>query len=410
MQLRLLPYSHIKGQKEHDRMAESKFVPAKVVGKMDLKKDRGGPSEKEILGQTSENSSTTEEMEGKISPTADDINEPKGSDAEASIVGSPESASTDSSTSENQSIPHMSSAGHSPAADQAPQETSEPISPVSPLESDRLQMAITFNKGYLDKYINPSALQGVGIIGPPEILLDEHSLERLMKELWCHKVESGMDESGRLVAAQKFDNNPERIFSPGRSSGVIYAQMSKILDGKIDARRLAEATRAAGVYLELKQAFPEFKLSYSQRVQIGRLNNRLHRILLARGADAEKLTVEQLKKRVATFSGEVIPEDTRISKAIVRQLNAARNLLTDPETRFFVGNRDRLKKALDQDIRSDMLKHTVAARKNVGAINQLLVDLENALVDIEVSERKKKASEADENTNAGDPGRGQDDR
>lgn len=243
----------------------------------------------------------------------------------------------------------------------------------------------------LDAYIHPS-LDGstiaLGMIGPPAVLLDDNGLKRVVTGIWFGKCISGLDETGRLVGAQRFENDPEKIFRKGRKPGVVFASIERLMDGKIDRRRIAESTRAYGVELELKQVGLMFDLGYTQRAQIGRLTEKAHRMLLAREIHAKNPSVELIKKRVAEMLKKDSLDDHATGQALLRELQTAGNLLSDDDMKEFVKDKKRLK-SLTSKARLQIRASLEGAKANVGVTGDIINDLENILWGIELEEKQQ---------------------
>ncbi len=245
-----------------------------------------------------------------------------------------------------------------------------------------------------DPYIYSSPYDSaiaIGKIGPPAVLLDEVALKGVLEGLWTEKILSGLDETGRLVGAQKFDNDPEKIFRKGRKPGVVFAAIEKLLGAKIDRRRIAESTRAYGVELELRQTLAPIELNYSQRAQIGRLEEKTDRILLAFEAHDEKLSVDRIKKRVSDLLRKDGLDDQSTGQALLRELQTASNLLRNEDIQEFVRDEKRLK-TLTPEARLRIRSGIEGALTNVTLTSDALNDLESVLWNIELAERGQKAA------------------
>jgi hypothetical protein len=251
-------------------------------------------------------------------------------------------------------------------------------------------VAVSFGSD-LDPLIYPS-LDGsaiaIGASGPPMVILDDAGLKQRLGKTWGDKILSGLDETGRLVGAQRFDNDPEKIFRKGRKPGVVFAAIERLMEGKIDRRRIAESTRGYGVELELNAAGLPFQLPYSPRAQIGRLPEKADRIRVAREAHEKKWSVETIKQEVGALLRKATLDDHQTAQALLRDIQTAGNLLQDEDIREFVKDKKRLK-TLDPKARLGLRKGIQDVRHNVALTGDILDNLEDVLWNIEREERER---------------------
>jgi hypothetical protein len=307
------------------------------------------------------------------------------------------SASTDPEGAGHEPLPETDDLTGTPVSGEEPQAIiSGPVTSATP---DAMPNPVVVSFGSdLDPLIYPS-LDGtaiaIGALGPPMVILDDIGLKQRLGKTWGDKILSGLDETGRLVGAQRFENDPEKIFRKGRKPGVVFAAIERLMEGKIDRRRIAESTRGYGVELELNEAGLHFQLPYSSRAQIGRLVEKADRIRLAREVHDKKLSVEAIKKEVTALLRKDTLDDHQTARALLRDIRTAGNLLRDEDINEFVKDKKRLK-TLDPGARLGLRKGIEDARKNVALTGDILDDLEVVLWNLEREERENKSETNEE--------------
>jgi hypothetical protein len=329
-------------------MTKEKYEPAKIVGKVDLKKDDKG-----------------------ISP---DHNEPAKSSIEEPLEGTKESTANSAASSQTASDGFQETV---PSAGLA----QEPITDLLHRNADQDRADIESWEKDAIRSERASTLPGVR--PTVKAMVDE------VKRLIVAFVGKGLEAIGAYLLVNVFDGNFKKALSKDPYKGTSLNDLARHKEMPLSRQRLAECIRSAGVGAELESLGLHLDwLTFFHKVEISKLKNPEIRVQLAMEAHEKELTVNEVRDRVKKLTGKTISSDKQMVKTLIRQLKDVARLTADDDTREFLLDKDRLKEALDKGETAQLLDSSEKFRKASAESREVLQQLETTLEDIVLERRQ----------------------
>lgn len=351
-------------------MTKEKFEPAKILGKVDLKKDGKGNSLNDNSGiglKESEESATsgplsTETQAGAMSATEQGVG--RASESSANSVASSETPSD-----------HFQETVTSAGQDQ------ESITDLLHRNADRDRADIAAIENGTIRSERASTLQGVR----PTVKEMVDEVKRLIVEF----VGKGLEAIGSYLLTYVFDGNFKKALSKDPYKGTSLNDLARHKEMPLSRQRLGECIRSAGVDAELESLGHHLhRLTFYHKVEISRIKNSEVRVQLALEAHEKELTVQEVRDKVKKLTGKTISADKRMVKTLIRQLKEVAQLTADDDTREFLLDKDRLKEALDKGETAQLLDSSEKFRKASAESREVLQQLETTLEDIVLERRQ----------------------
>jgi hypothetical protein len=328
-------------------MTKEKYEPAKIIGKVDVKKDDKGHSP--------------------------DHNEPTKSSIEQPLDGTKESTSNSAASSQTPSDGFQETV---PPAGLAQESITDLLRRNA--EQDRADIAAAQNGAIPSE--RASTLPGHPTV---KEMVDE------VKRLIVLFVGKGLEAIGAYLLVNVFDGNFKKALSKDPYKGTSLNDLARHKEMPLSRQRLAECIRSAGVGAELESLGLHLDwLTFFHKVEISKLKNPEIRVQLAMEAHEKELTVNEVRDRVKKLTGKTISSDKQMVKTLIRQLKDVARLTADDDTREFLLDKDRLKEALDKGETAQLLDSSEKFRKASAESREVLQQLETTLEDIVLERRQ----------------------
>jgi hypothetical protein len=362
-------------------MTERKFEPAKIIGKVDLKKDDKENKPDDNLGIDGEESQESN-ADGPLSTGMQD--------AAISPTDRKMGAATESTAN--------SAASSEDTSDQV-QETVPPLSQAPESMTDLLHQYAEQDRADIEAWEKNSN----ALVGAPGVAADRPTVKEMVdevKRLIVEFVGKGLEAIGAYLLVNVFDGNFKKALSKDPYKGTSLNDLARHKEIPLSRQRLAECIRSAGVGAELESLGLHLDwLTFFHKVEISKLKNPEIRVQLAREAHEKELTVNEVRDRVKKLTGKSISSDKQMVKTLIRQLRDVARLTADDDTREFLLDKDRLKEALDKGETAQLLDSSEKFRKASAESREVLQLLETTLEDI-VLERRQDQEDGPDKANA----------
>lgn len=365
-------------------MKEEKFEPAKVVGKVDLKKE----SKKKGTG------SEPEAMEGleKIALEDEEIVDTESNGSDLPLAVAVESPNTDTE------LESEDTGGEKADGDGATDSTTRPDSSVveyaKNLPDSLKEIAFEGEGDSLRETIEPHVNHdeadagGEGVLFAPEAPKLPTTRPTFRQKV-AHilgivvgAIVGALDDIGLHLLDWEFGGNFENALKKDPYKDTSLTELARHKDIPFTRQRLAECLRAAAVGREMEAMGEKYdSVDFYKRVELSRVRNQEVRLKLARRVLDEHLTVKMVRDEVRKLSGRKTSADSRLGKAVIRQLGEMARLSVDDETTEFLLDKDRLKAALNEGERGDLLKHCRKFGETINVCRDLLTQLEKTVVE-----------------------------
>jgi hypothetical protein len=136
------------------------------------------------------------------------------------------------------------------------------------------------------------------------------------------------------------------------------------------------------------------QLHFEHLLQIARLKKREQRLEMARVAQENKLTSNELKKIIDNMIGKKVSQDKQIARALTRQLREFVRLTADEDVRGFLEDKDR-SAVLDPTEIAQLLEFSAKFREAAGDSDGRLRQLETNLRENFVENQPQKDQASD---------------
>jgi hypothetical protein len=134
-------------------------------------------------------------------------------------------------------------------------------------------------------------------------------------------------------------------------------------------------------------------LHFEHLLQIARLKTREQRLEMARVAQENKLTSNELKKLIDNMLGKTASQDKQIARTLLRQLREFVRLASDEDVQAFLEDKER-SAALDHTEIAQLLDFSGKFRETAGETQEMLKQLEVNLRENFVEKQQQKVLEA----------------
>ena len=182
-----------------------------------------------------------------------------------------------------------------------------------------------------------------GSIDPtPDLTLDEKAA--FIRETVFVTVANASDRVGEFLGQTEFEGDYKKALSKDPYKGTSLNELGNHKDQPLSRQRLAECVRgyAVGTEMEEELGMERDSIDFYKRVEISRIINRDDRMKLILMAEAQKLTVKEIREEVKRQTRKVVSTDRDLSEAVMKQLMGGR-LAGDQDIRDFLLDKDRLK-------------------------------------------------------------------
>jgi AraC-like DNA-binding protein len=147
---------------------------------------------------------------------------------------------------------------------------------------------------------------------------------------------------GYYLLAVYFDGDESKAFARNPYKETSINDLAKRDDIPFTRQKLTECIKAAAADMELRKHGHHYEhLHYEHLVQSARLKKQEQRLEMARVAQEQKLTSNELKKRIDAMLGKTISQDKQIAKTLTRQLREFVRLDSDEDVQGFLEDKDR---------------------------------------------------------------------
>ena len=130
-------------------------------------------------------------------------------------------------------------------------------------------------------------------------------------------------------------------------------------------------------------------LHFPHLLQLARLKKREQRLEMARVAQENKLTSNELKKLIDNTLGKTPSQDKQIARTLIRQLREFVRLTSDEDVQGFLEDKDR-SAVLDHTEIAQLLEFSGKFREAMGDSEEMLKQLEDNLRENFVKKQPKK--------------------
>jgi hypothetical protein len=184
---------------------------------------------------------------------------------------------------------------------------------------------------------------------------------------------------GYYLLAVYFDNDESLAFSKNPYKETSINDLAKRDDIPFSKQKLTDCMKAAAVDMELHKngdVYERFDhLNYEHLLQLGRLKKQDQRLSIARVANRNKLTSNELKKFIDNMLGKRTSQDKQIGRTLIRQLREFVRLASDEDVRSFIAEKDR-SAVLDHTETAQLLDFSGKFRQTVSDSQEMLKQLE----------------------------------
>ncbi|MBI5249100.1 MAG: hypothetical protein HY912_06365 [Desulfomonile tiedjei] len=181
---------------------------------------------------------------------------------------------------------------------------------------------------------------------------------------------------GYYLVAVFFDSDESQAFSKNPHKETSLNDLAKRDDIPFTRQKLTDCIKAAAVDKEL-HTLGEYDehLNYEHELQIARLKKQEQRLAVARITIVNKLTSNELKKLIDNMLGKRASQDKQIGRTLIRQLREFVRLASDEDVRSFIAEKDR-SAVLDHTETAQLLDFSGKFRQTVSGSQEMLKQLE----------------------------------
>ncbi len=199
---------------------------------------------------------------------------------------------------------------------------------------------------------------------------------------------------GYYLLAVYFDSDESQAFSRNPYKDTSLNDLAKRDDIPFTRQILTNCVKAAAVDMELrKRGYHLDHLHFEHLLQIARLKKQEQRLEQALAANENRLTSNELKKRIDTMLGKTPSQDKQIARALIRQLREFVRLTSDEDVQGFLEDKDR-SAVLDHTEIAQLLDFSGKFRETLGDSEEMLKQLEANLRENFVEKQHQKEQES----------------
>ncbi len=183
---------------------------------------------------------------------------------------------------------------------------------------------------------------------------------------------------GYYLLAVYFDNDESLAFSKNPYKETSINDLAKRDDIPFSKQKLTDCIKAAAVDMELHKSEEVEKfdhLNFEHLLQLARLKKREQRLATARAANGNKLTSNELKKLIDNILGKRTSQDKQIGRALIKQLREFVRLASDEDVRAFLSDKER-SAVLDHTETAQLLDFSCKFRQTAADAQEMLKQLE----------------------------------
>ncbi|MGO9566200.1 MAG: hypothetical protein ACLP5H_01535 [Desulfomonilaceae bacterium] len=199
---------------------------------------------------------------------------------------------------------------------------------------------------------------------------------------------------GYYLNSVYFNNDESLVFSKNPHKETSLNDLARRDDIPFTRQKLTDCIKAAAVDMELNKGGHHFEhLNYEHLLQIARLKKQEDRLELAKTADENKLTSNEVKKLIDARLGKTPSQDKQIARALTRQLREFVRLASDEDVQAFLEDQER-SAALDHTEIAQLLDFSGKFRETAADTQEMLKQLEENLRKNFVEKQQGKVLEA----------------
>ncbi len=199
---------------------------------------------------------------------------------------------------------------------------------------------------------------------------------------------------GYYLLAVFFDSDESLVFSKNPYKETSLNDLAKRDDIPFTRQKLTDCIKTAAVDMELNKGGHHFDHpNFEHLLQIARLKKREQRLEMARMAQENKLTSNELKKLIDNRLGKTPSHDKQIAWAVTRQLREFVRLASDEDVQAFLEDQER-SAALDHTEIAQLLDFSGKFRETAADTQEMLKQLEENLRKNFVEKQQQKVLEA----------------
>jgi hypothetical protein len=198
---------------------------------------------------------------------------------------------------------------------------------------------------------------------------------------------------GYYLLAVWFDSDVSLAFSKNPYKETSINDLAKREDIPFTRQKLTDCIKAAAVDMELHK-LGEYSehLNYEHELQIARFKKQEQRLAVARIAIGNKLTSNELKKLIDNMLGKTSSQDKQIGRALIRQLREFDRLISDEHVKAFLEDKER-SAVLDNTETAQLLDFSSKFRQTAVDSQEKLRQLEANLRENFMEKQKEKGPE-----------------
>jgi hypothetical protein len=199
---------------------------------------------------------------------------------------------------------------------------------------------------------------------------------------------------GYYLLAVYFNSDERLAFSKNSYKETSLNDLAKRDDIPFTRQKLTGCIKAAAVDMELNKGGHHLPhVNYDHLDQLARLKKQEERLELARKANEEKLTSNELKQLIDARLGKTPSQDKQIARAVTRQLREFVRLASDEDVQAFLEDKER-SAALDHTEIAQLLDFSGKFRETAADTQEMLKQLEANLRENFVEKQEQKVLEA----------------
>jgi hypothetical protein len=181
---------------------------------------------------------------------------------------------------------------------------------------------------------------------------------------------------GYYLVSVYFDGDASLAFSKNPYKDTSINDLAKRDDIPFTRQRLTDCIKAAAVDMELHK-LGEYgeHVNYEHELQIARLKKQEQRVAVARITIGNKLTSNELKKLIDNMLGKRASQDKQIGRALIRQLREFVRFASDEDVRAFLADKER-SAVLDHTETAQLLDFSGKFRQTAADSQEMLKQLE----------------------------------
>lgn|GEM_PF-2574826 len=205
---------------------------------------------------------------------------------------------------------------------------------------------------------------------------------------------------GYYLLAVYFDSDESQAFSKNPYKDTSINDLAKREDIPFTRQKLTDCIKAAAVDMELHK-LGEYSehLNYEHELQIARLKKQEQRLAVTRITIGNKLTSNELKKLIDNMLGKRASQDKQIGRALIRQLREFLRLISDEDVKAFLEDKER-SAVLDNTETAQLLDFSGKFRQTAGDSQEKLKQLEANLRENFMEKQQEKELESTKDSNS----------